>query len=217
MARRKKQLPPNQATDPVAAQARACDDPVSAFFAIAGPLKPACRVDALVLLVLYPLLVAVFFVPLLKGGAVLAPNHGDVANYWLPMREYLGASLQAGRIPLWNPHIMAGTPFLAANQSGAFYPPNWLFAVLPAVFVFNLEIIVSFWFGLSAMYVLARRLGRSLAASTVAGLVFGFSGFAVLHWYAGHFVFVVEWPFTPLAVLAWFVMQSRITDITFDI
>jgi hypothetical protein len=209
VAKRKRQiLPPVEAAAAVP-QKRPPTDPVSAFLGITSDPEPLARRDAWIVFLFYPLLVALFFVPLLTDGSVLATSHGDVANYWLPMREYLGRVLRTGHIPLWNPHIMSGTPFLAANQSGAFYPPNWLFALLPGAFVLNFETVASFWFGLAAMYVLARRLGRSVQSSMVAGLVFGFSGFAILHWLAGHFVFVVEWPFTPLAVLAWFVMQSR--------
>ena len=61
------------------------------------------------------------------------------------------------------------------------------------------------------MFALGRRLGGSVPAAIIAALVFGFSGFAILHLFAGHIVFVNEWPFTPLVVLAWIGMQGAMS------
>ena len=41
-------------------------------------------------------------------------------------------SLQAGEIPLWNPYLFAGAPFLANGQHGMLYPFSWIFFLLPA-------------------------------------------------------------------------------------
>ncbi|MBX7244917.1 MAG: YfhO family protein [Candidatus Sumerlaeaceae bacterium] len=148
-------------------------------------------------------LVLIYFAPLTTGGRILSSVSGDVASEWLWKRGFLGETLAKGRIPFWNPHLMAGTPFLASGQSAIFYPPNLLFAFLPVGMVLNFQMIAHFWFGVAATYGLGRRLGRSRPAAFVAALVFGFSGFAVLHWWAGHLVFVLEWPWLPVMVWAW--------------
>ncbi|MBI2822383.1 MAG: hypothetical protein HYX74_09175, partial [Acidobacteria bacterium] len=49
----------------------------------------------------------------------------------LPYLYYLKQSISEGRIPLWNPHIMAGMPFLSNMQSGVFYPLHWLVLLRP--------------------------------------------------------------------------------------
>src|SRR5437879_7714968 len=58
---------------------------------------------------------------------------GDLLFYFLPYRTYLAQAWQQGRwLPLWNQHIYLGAPFLADIQAAALYPPNLLFAFLPA-------------------------------------------------------------------------------------
>lgn len=56
----------------------------------------------------------------------------DPLRLWLPTYCYLGRSLAAGHVPLWNPYTMAGAPFAADPQSGWMYLPAMaLFAGLP--------------------------------------------------------------------------------------
>ena len=42
------------------------------------------------------------------------------------MRSFSSDAFREGRIPLWNPTIYCGTPFLATFQPAVFYPPNLL-------------------------------------------------------------------------------------------
>src|SRR5258708_26873509 len=68
------------------------------------------------------------------GGALV---HGEVfsirdhVGYFQPMRWFTALELHKGRLPLWNPYSDAGEPWLANPQTGIFYPPAWLFVVLP--------------------------------------------------------------------------------------
>src|SRR5437660_1133097 len=59
----------------------------------------------------------------------LTGQHPDILAFWLPRFCYLGHSLRAGHIPLWNPLQFAGTPFVSDPQSG------WLDA--PAMGLFS--------------------------------------------------------------------------------
>jgi hypothetical protein len=63
-----------------------------------------------------------FHGPLLWGGQVL--SGGDTVNYFLPLRD-----LQAreGWFVGWNDYTFSGRPVMDDIQTGAFYPPNWLF------------------------------------------------------------------------------------------
>src|SRR5262249_18727990 len=81
---------------------------------------------------------------------------------------YRGAHL----LPAWNPHQMAGVPFVANYNGGFLYPPNWIAAIVP----------VHLWLGWTcALHValagvatlgLGRVVGLSLPASIVAALGF---------------------------------------------
>ena len=46
-------------------------------------------------------------------------------------KDYLGSSIRAGRLPLWNPDIALGRPFLADADAALFYPLHWLYILLP--------------------------------------------------------------------------------------
>jgi hypothetical protein len=41
-------------------------------------------------------------------------------------KDYLAQAVRSGRLPLWNPHIGLGRPFLADVDAALFYPPNVL-------------------------------------------------------------------------------------------
>lgn len=164
--------------------------------------------DLVVMLILFPVLVGFYFLAGVEFNHIVSAPDGDIAYYWLWARSFLGAALREHRIPFWNPYIMSGTPFLASNQAAVFYPPNWLFAVLPVGTLLNIQIVLHFWLALAAMYWLARRIGRSEPAALIGALVFAFSGFAILHSWQGHLPFVTEMPWTPLVVLGWVQMQD---------
>ncbi|MCR4407392.1 MAG: YfhO family protein [Anaerolineae bacterium] len=74
---------------------------------------------------------AVFFWRVLfTRGAWIPAAGGDLASFLYPTYHYAAESLRRGDIPLWNPHLYLGTPFLADNQTAVFYPINLLFYFL---------------------------------------------------------------------------------------
>src|SRR3954454_458145 len=44
---------------------------------------------------------------------------------------HIRRTLMDGQLPLWNPQLFTGVPFLAAGQASTFYPLSILFYVLP--------------------------------------------------------------------------------------
>jgi hypothetical protein len=50
------------------------------------------------------------------------PALADLVCELEPERRYAVEAVRAGRIPLWNPLIYCGTPFLASSQPSVFYP-----------------------------------------------------------------------------------------------
>ena len=66
--------------------------------------------------------------PLLSLDQV--PVFRDLLLFIVPIKHFLGEHLRRGEIPLWNPWICLGSPFLAAMHMGVFYPPS-AFLLLP--------------------------------------------------------------------------------------
>ena len=57
---------------------------------------------------------------------------GDAFTYFTPYRDYANFALRAGHLPLWNPYLFLGVPFLANPQSAVLYPLHWPFVGLDA-------------------------------------------------------------------------------------
>ncbi|MEK6587934.1 MAG: YfhO family protein [Chloroflexota bacterium] len=131
-------------------------------------------------------------------------------SHW-PNAAFLRRSLtEWGQIPLWNPMILSGAPFLADPLSGVWYPPMWLASLIAPGLAFNLLAYLHLvWAGLGA-FQLARRMGVSDQAATLAGLAFSGSPKLVGHLGLGHIslVFAVSW--TPWVLLA---VDSAVRDL----
>jgi hypothetical protein len=125
---------------------------------------------------LIPLL---YFYPVVLGQIVLAPGDGWAQNFGV--RTLVGQMLREGQLPLWNPHIFGGMPLMASVYGGAFYPPNWLFAVLPSGLAMNMVVITTYHLALIGTYLYARRIGVERTGALLAGVAFAFGGFMINH------------------------------------
>lgn len=105
-------------------------------------------------------------------------TYADLGRYFYPLREYGAQAVKAGRMPLWNPYIGNGTPFLATLQSCVFYPVSIICYILPSFDkAFNWFIIAHFILAGIFMYLLMRHWRFSRTASSISGLVFTFGGY----------------------------------------
>lgn len=111
-------------------------------------------------------------------GADLVPVHRDLLVFVLPFKHFLAASLRSGEIPLWNPWIFLGTPFLGSLQAGVFYPPSLLVS-LPFPLGFDLLLVFHYELALIGMCLFLRDRGLAPAASAVGGLTFCLGGYLV--------------------------------------
>lgn len=126
----------------------------------------------------------------------------DVFFYFLPYRGYLAEAWRQGRwLPLWNPHIYLGAPFLANIQAAALYPPNLLLLALPTTSAIAWLVALHAGLAGAGMYLYALhglRLGR--AGSLVTGLIYMLSALMVSH--VGHLNQSNTLAWTPWLMLA---------------
>jgi hypothetical protein len=142
--------------DPAAAEPRT-GQLLKVAAAVAGPL-------AIVACVLFLQRDAAF-------GGLITRAHVDPLSFFLPQDCFLGRSLAAGHMPVWNPHVMLGVPFASDPQSGwmSVLPMvlfstmscgraiGWLIALLPIIGGFG-------------TYAFLRSEGLGRPAATVGGL-----------------------------------------------
>lgn len=102
----------------------------------------------------------------------------DLEFYFLPSYEAIYGWIRQGRLPLWNPYLLTGIPWLGTVSVAALYPGHVLYLLLPV----NLGLAAShalhlIWIGVSTAW-LGRRVGLCHAAAAVAGLGFALHGAA---------------------------------------
>lgn len=162
-----------------------------------APVKRLLTIDLLVAL-LYLLFGLLFYHALALQGRILMDF--DSFTYFYPNESYAARSLQAGHIPLWNPYLWAGAPFLANIQTALFYPPNLLFVFMSVPQAYAVLLVFHAWLGAFSMYALGRSmLWLDRPAALIAGLAFGFSGFITAQ--AGHLNQMQAAALLPLALL----------------
>jgi hypothetical protein len=105
------------------------------------------------------------------------PERGDATSVFEPFLQHTRAVLPD--VPLWNPHIMGGRPFLANPQSAVFSPFSMPAYVLP--FRDSLALIAALKLFVAALgaFLLGRAFGMRFGGALLAGLVFGFSLWSV--------------------------------------
>ena len=107
----------------------------------------------------------------------------DIGQQVFPWFEEEARQLQHGQLPLWDPHSWLGQPLLGQAQPGAAYPLNWLLWFVPRqhghirMWALQWYYIAIHYMAALFCYLLCRDLGRSRAASLVAGLAFSLAGY----------------------------------------
>jgi hypothetical protein len=151
----------------------------------------------LAVLVLLP---SALILPILFSGKMLYGH--DVESVFHYQRQVIAQAFREGRLPVWDPHVMAGFPLLAGLQAAVFYPPTWLCVLIPAGAFWTLSV----WLHLILAGVFAHRWlerGMGLGAwSALAGsLLFMTSGYLFARIQAGHVNYV--WAYPWIAALLW--------------
>ncbi|HMN27079.1 MAG TPA: hypothetical protein PKE45_02900, partial [Caldilineaceae bacterium] len=118
--------------------------------------------------------VGLLYFPLLFTNRVLAS--GDILLYFYPYRDYAAATLRTGQLPLWNPYIFLGAPFLANPQAAVLYPLHWPLLWLPVTKQIYWSAAIHTWlFGFGG-FLLMRRWGIGWWAAMVSALLLAGSG-----------------------------------------
>ncbi|HIQ01305.1 MAG TPA: hypothetical protein EYH30_04125 [Anaerolineales bacterium] len=95
-------------------------------------------------------------------------------------KRFLLEAIRNRELPLWDPYVFSGHPFLANGQHSALYPLSVVFYLLPlwrAYGVFTwLQLGLAGWWA----YLLARTLGVRRPGALVTGIIFQFSGFILV-------------------------------------
>lgn len=145
-----------------------------------------------------------FFWRLLFAPNVWMPaGGGDLAGFLYPTYSFAQAWITRGILPLWNPYIFGGAPFVGDIQTALFYPPNLLTYFLSNPLTYrDLEYlsVLHFYIAGAGMYALLRYAplradGRALnrLACIAGALAFQFSDLFVTHFGNLNLIAAASW------------------------
>lgn len=101
---------------------------------------------------------------------------GDLVTELYPWKAYTRRIVASGHLPLWNPDLLIGAPFLGDMQTGLFYPPNLIYYALPTPLAWSLSVLLRTVLAGILATLLASRLGATRTGSLLAGVIFAFCG-----------------------------------------
>jgi len=129
------------------------------------------------------------------------PDQGLQVRPWL---DYEAREIHAGRIPLWDPDLVAGQSLIGQVQPGLANPVNWILFAMPlrnghiALGVLHWYWVLIHWLAAAFCYWLCRDVGAGPPASLVGASIFAFAGF-IGHSATPQFLMSAMWG--PLVVL----------------
>ena len=157
--------------------------------------------------------VALLFGDLIVGGEGRIASHaqGDAVRYFFYLRSFGFEELRAGNLPLWNPHVFAGTPFMGGFQASMLYPPSWVHLAVPVAVGINLELAISLWVLSLGAFFWARGQGLSLSASILCAGMVGFGATASLRVLAGALTVLASYAWVPWLMCCIDALARRVT------
>jgi len=149
------------------------------------------------------LFIAVLAFPMLRGKWLAAPMSDQYASAYA-VHEWQAEQWRAtGQLPLWNPMIMDGLPYIAVVTHGdVLYPTSFLRWFLSADKVTNLGFVLHYILAGLFMFLFLQRLNVSWVGSTVGGLAYQLSGILISYARPGHDGKLFVSTMLPLACLA---------------
>jgi hypothetical protein len=115
--------------------------------------------------------------PLLSFDQI--PIFRDLLLFIVPIKHFLGDHLRRGEIPLWNPWVCLGSPFVAAMHTAVFYPPSALL-LLDLPLGFNLFLLVHYLAALLGMWrLLTEERGFGWMSAAMGSLTFAVGGYMI--------------------------------------
>jgi hypothetical protein len=148
------------------------------------PFEP--RFPTLVATGLFSLWILVLSLPAWSGRFLAGP-FSDQYDTGFAFRDWLAAEIRrTGAVPLWNPELFGGLPFVGAMHGDIFYPTAWLRLILPTGTAMTLGFVVHYVLAGLFTYLLLRRLRVTWTGAVTGGLAYQLSGVIGTYVQPGH-------------------------------
>jgi len=152
-------------------------------------------------IIAYALFTVIFFiVPIFSPGKMIYGS--DTMSAGVFFRSFYADFWRDNfRVPLWDPYIHGGLPFVDAMHGDIFYPAAILQIILPVTYAIGLKLILHVFLAGVFMFLFLRTIGRSDQTSFIGGALYMFAPCLVSLFYPGHDGKIYVMALTPLAFL----------------
>ncbi|MBP9501581.1 MAG: oligosaccharide flippase family protein [Candidatus Promineofilum sp.] len=119
----------------------------------------------------------------LSTSGVVTPHNALISDLIIQnyaWKNFVLTSLSEGDLPLWNPYLFAGAPFLANGQHAALYPFGFIFLVVPLAKAYGWFALSQVWLAGVSMYLFGRILGMRRGGAALSGFVYQGAQFLVI-------------------------------------
>jgi membrane protein YfhO len=172
-------------------------DPRASAAAPYEPTRPLLLATAA--FTLWPALLSV---PMLAGMWLASPM-SDQYTAGFPFHAWSAEWFKrTGSLPLWNPDIFGGLPFVAAGSGDIFYPTWLLRFLVPVTTAGNLSFFLHYVLAGLFTYLLLRRLRVAWTGAVIGGLAYELSGLIASYPSPGHDGKLFASTMLPLMLLA---------------
>jgi len=152
--------------------------------------------------ILAVLCILAYLPPLLELALGSWPFTDDAVGLMSAWRGFARMSLVDGILPLWNPQLYCGIPFMSNGQTAVLYPPNVVYWTLPMPLAMLADAMLHNLLLAFGTYSLARALGLSRGAATLSAVALGFSGAVSAHIATGHMTWHAARAYVPWELLS---------------
>ena len=153
--------------------------------AAAPPYEPAR--PTLLATAAFALWPAILSLPMLSGMWLASNPWSDQYTAGFPFHAWSAEWFKrTGHMPLWNPEIFGGLPFVAAGSGDVFYPTWLLRLIIPVTAAGNFSFFVHYVLAGLFTYLLLRRLHVGWTGCVIGGLAYELSGLIASYPSPGH-------------------------------
>jgi hypothetical protein len=110
-----------------------------------------------------------------------SPLLGDLVYQQIPWRAAVRRAFAEGRLPLWNPDVLAGEPLLAMQQPAVLYPGTWIGMLLPLPQAWTFDMTLRLLIALSCAYLFLRDLWVGEMPALLGALGWTFSNWMTFY------------------------------------
>ncbi len=147
-------------------------------------------------------LILILFADIVTGEKeIVFSKGGDIRRQVAYWRDFGFGQIRNGNIPLWNPHIFSGVPFLAGPTSALLYPPNLLFLLFDLSTAINITTALHIYLLGVFTFLWTWRRGIHPVGCLFASTIIICCGAHMTHVYAGHVKMLCAMAWAPLILL----------------